>query len=90
MPALNVFDVDDAIMQGDAQADEWLREVTEAYEAPAREAQAAALWSQVLGRMFPGLPAQAAEEQIKAVDPKAFEEIKRRFMEGMKNGTTER
>lgn len=88
MPELNALDVDDAIMQGGAQANQWLGEVADAYEEPAREAQAAGLWNKFLTTILPGIPAAMAEQKLRDVDPQAYDNAKKRFMEGMKNGAT--
>lgn len=84
--AINASDVDDAIMQGDAQSDEWIAEIEKAYAAPVKAAQAAGVWNSILAQTLPGVPASMVEAELRKIDPKAYDAAKKKFMEGMKNG----
>lgn len=79
-------EIDDTLMEADANVQSWLKEVEGDYNAPVKATKAAMTWTQFLQQLMPGLPANMIERELMKRDPKAYQSAKDRFMEAM-NGS---
>jgi hypothetical protein len=80
---LNQLDVDDAVSQGSAHADQMMQEIERDWGKPYDKAKNAGVWYAFLERIAPGMPGKMIEQKMMESDKAQYNALKQRFMDAM-------